>query len=69
MKIALEHFLYSSSINFAALSAIQFFIEKTGWFDSQFFICMGEYYFSLIKGQHSNIALKNEFIVEDPSCH
>ena len=25
--------------------------------------------FHSIKRQHSNITLKNEFIVEDPSCH
>ena len=42
---------------------------RSGWFDSQFFPEWASIIFHYIKRQHSNITLKNEFIVEDPSRH
>ena len=72
---SLVHFLCSSSINFTALSAIQFFhqtydrcYELDGSILS-FSHVWGSTIFHSIKRQHSNIALKNEFKVEDLSCH
>ena len=71
---SLVHFLCISSINFTALSAIQFFHQTYNWCYElngsifSFSPVWGSAIFHSIKKLHSNITLKNEFIVEDPSC-
>ena len=72
---SLVHFLCSSSITFTAFSAIQYFHQTYNWCYElngsilSFLPVWVITIFHFIKRQHSNITLKNEFIVEDPSCY